>query len=108
MPAHPKPIRVKNRKLLDSYHDRSCLACGYHRSDPCHIKTLKSGGPDAEFNIVPMCRQHHVEQHKIGWDSMRRKYPRLDTHMALMGWQKLNGRLWHPNLAGGDDDTQDV
>lgn len=104
----PKPVRLKNRQLLDTYKYRSCLACGHGISDPCHVRTQKRGGPDTEWNVMALCRTHHVEQHKIGWDSMRRKYPRLDNHMTIMGWEKLNGRLWHPKLVEGNDDAQEV
>lgn len=34
-------------------------------SDPAHVKTVGSGGPDAE-NIVPLCHYHHQELHNIG------------------------------------------
>ena len=34
-------------------------------SDPAHIKTVGSGGPDTE-NIVPLCHFHHQELHNVG------------------------------------------
>lgn len=103
----PKPIRVENKALMKSYRDRRCLACYRIPSDPCHIRSRGSGGGDFEWNIVPLCRDHHVEQHKIGWDSMRRKHTRVDQMLTLLGWEKLNGRLWHPKL-GVDDDAENL
>ena len=37
----------------------------FNVTDPAHVKTVGSGGPDAE-NIVPLCHYHHQELHSIG------------------------------------------
>ena len=42
-------------------------------SDPQHVKTVGSGGVDAE-NIVPLCHYHHVECHNIGILTFQEKY----------------------------------
>lgn len=93
-------MRIEDRALLDTYHAMACLACGVRGSDPCHIRTVARGGPDLPWNVIPLCRKHHVEQHKFGFDHMRRKYPQVNFKLTETGWVKLNGRLWHPGLEG--------
>ena len=41
--------------------------------EACHVKTRGAGGDD-RGNLVPLCRQHHREQHTIGIRSFGRKY----------------------------------
>jgi hypothetical protein len=90
--------RIEDRDLLDTYHAKLCAACGCRPSDPCHIRSRGAGGPDLPWNIIALCRTHHTEQHKIGWDRMMRKYPQVRMFMIQNGWTKLNGRLWNPGL----------
>lgn len=99
-------MRVEDRDLLDTYHNKKCLACDSRPCDPAHIRTVARGGPDTTWNVVPLCRKHHTEQHKLGWDRMRRKYPQLHIELILQGWTKENGRLWHPGLEGLNEDQE--
>ena len=58
--------------------------CILHRLNECvyadcstdldHVKTRGAGGGDEEGNLMPLCRKHHVERHKIGVQSMAKKY----------------------------------
>lgn len=82
----PKPQRVKDRALLDSYHTRRCIICNRHGCDPCHIKSKGSGGTDEDFNLLPMCRLHHTESHSLGWDKFLVKYPVAERHLESKGW----------------------
>lgn len=41
--------------------------------DACHVKTRGAGGDD-RGNLVPLCREHHREQHQIGIQTFQRKY----------------------------------
>lgn len=41
-----------------------CLACGLTPSDPAHVRSRGAGG--GRFDIVPLCRAHHQEQHQHG------------------------------------------
>ncbi len=91
-------MRIQNRALLNTYHSRPCSVCFRVPSDPCHIRSKGAGGHDLPFNLIPMCREHHVEQHKVGWDTMRRRYFTVDLFLKENGWEKLNGRLWNKLL----------
>ena len=94
---HSKPKRKTNRDLLDRIKTQHCFICGNWPSDPCHIKSVGSGGPDETWNVVPMCRFHHTEQHAIGWVSMWSKYVIIRMKLASMGWEVKQGKLknWH-------------
>lgn len=83
----PKKKRVKNRKLMDSFHEMKCLACGFPGSDPAHVKTRGSGGDDIESNIIPLCRICHSYQHRIGWFRFFIKYPHVEQIVNEMGWE---------------------
>lgn len=69
-----KETRVVNKELLDEIKKRNCIICGSSPCDPCHLKTVGSGGDDTEENVVPMCRRHHSEQHNLGIKSFYDKY----------------------------------
>ena len=50
-------------------------------ADLHHVKTRKSGGTDDDYNLMPLCRSHHTECHKIGTSTFVKKYnsPLLGT-----------------------------
>lgn len=95
----PKPKRVENRPLLDKYKFKYCLACGTKPSEPCHIHTVGSRSPDAEWNVVPFCRTHHVQQHSEGWPFMYATYPEVYIFLKEKGWVfDDHGGLWNDLL----------
>lgn len=65
----------------------SCLVCGRTNVDRCHIKTKGSGGSDQDQNIMLLCREHHVEQHKIGVITFIEKHPQVMAYIETMGWE---------------------
>lgn len=88
-------------KLLKSYKLKPCVICDSTPSDPCHIKSVGSGGNDLTNNLLPMCRSHHIEQHKVGMIKMMDKYDRLYEHMLALGWllERINGKEYLTNTA---------
>lgn len=70
--------------------------------DPCHIKSFGSTGIDAEWNIIPLCRRHHDQQHQIGWQRMMNLHPRLIKIFKVLGWswETVNGKfvMYHDQL----------
>lgn len=82
-----KPARIVDEPLLryvrNSLH---CRICYQPYPDPAHIKSKGSGGDDIWWNLIPLCRRHHVEQHKIGWQSMSKKYPSILECLETRGW----------------------
>lgn len=79
--------RIENKALLELYHSRTCAVCGTKGCDPAHIKTVKSGGHDTEWNVMPLCRQHHTEQHTIGIISFIEKYHEARWYLLNYGWE---------------------
>lgn len=99
----PKPKRTTNKKLIAQIKTLRCCICGAMPSDPSHIKTRGSGGPDLGFNVVPKCRDHHREWGRIGWKKFVERYPAFGMKLVSMGWvldDELLG-LWHPELQRG-------
>lgn len=93
--------QMKDKKLRDSFNLIPCKIC-LKPSDPCHIKTFATVLGDDEWNLMPLCRVHHVEQHKIGIISFIKKYPIIGIYLKRKGWslEELHGKwiLSHPNL----------
>lgn len=88
-----KPTR--NRKNLQPYREMPCAACGHMPpSDPHHIKTRGAGGTDDGWNIVSLCRAHHIQWHSMGPSKMLELYPRLGPVLKARGWTLLpTGKL---------------
>jgi Putative HNHc nuclease len=82
-----KKKRVQDESVKSFYRGKNCVICGAHGSDPCHIKSVGSGGDDTHDNIVNLCRAHHIEQHSIGFFKMCEKYPFFRQILAQKGWQ---------------------
>lgn len=94
----PKKIRVQDKELLKSIRAQPCCICVRQAVDACHIRSRGAGGPDAAFNLIPMCRMHHAQQHQIGFIKMILLYPPLRFRLSKMGWQWSEDNLWHPDL----------
>lgn len=88
MISFPKPRRIVDRKLLDEVKKLPCLICRRpSESDPCHVKSVGSGGSDEIQNCISLCRPHHTEQHKHGWKFMTDQYEVLKQALILRGWR---------------------
>jgi hypothetical protein len=71
----PKEKRIVDETILDWARNRPCDVCRTSPpSDPAHIQTRKSSGPDIKENLWSLCRLHHVEQGAIGIKSFAEKY----------------------------------
>ncbi|WP_353737445.1 HNH endonuclease signature motif containing protein [Microcystis sp. M061S2] len=77
------------------------MACGKDGpSDVHHVKTRGSGGGDDYWNVMPLCRVHHTEWHKIGMQQMIAKHPAINEFLTKLGWtwEMVQGRwkAWPP------------
>lgn len=88
-------------ELRASFYNRRCLVCKTTPSDPAHVKSYASGGPDAEFNLIPLCRKCHTEQHKIGQMTFIHKYLAVYFELQLKGWEIHKNKLFHVELQRG-------
>lgn len=64
----------------------SCLICSNNESDRHHVKTRGAGGTDDDFNLMNLCRIHHVEIHKIGNTRFAVKYYKAKHWLTDNGW----------------------
>lgn len=82
-----KRKRIENRSLLDAVARLPCLAnrCYGRGSDPHHVTTVKAGGDDVPENVMPLCRAHHTEWHKVGPGKMIEQYSNIERWLKQMG-----------------------
>lgn len=73
----------------------SCLCCNNRTVDVHHIKTRGSGGGDDMWNLMPLCRMHHSEVHRLGLIKFSRKYINVGLYLDKNGWSVLNGKMLH-------------
>lgn len=94
-----KPKRYEDKVLMSSFQNQTCILCPV-QSVGCHVKAVGAGGPDFEWNLVPLCIKHHTEQHTVGWITFIEKYAFVASHLQVKGWYLLNGRtLWNDKLS---------
>ena len=76
----------------------SCLCCHSTNVDMHHLKTRKSGGSDDDYNLVPLCRQHHVMAHQVGHNKMASSFYRFRKGLIDRGWEfcDFRGRWVRP------------
>lgn len=67
-----------------------CLVCNRDHADRAHVKTRGSGGGDEPENIMPLCRLHHIEQHKIGIITFVEKYSQVRAFLESRGWTVID------------------
>lgn len=64
------------------------------------MRSKGATGCNEELNIIPLCRNHHVEQHRRGIITFVSKYPSVWTHLKSKGWELTESaeqvKLWHP------------
>lgn len=91
-----KQKRIVDKGLIKSITKLPCCICGLGPpSDPSHIKTVKTFGPDTEWNVYPKCRPHHTEWGALGVKTFCEKYPEFEKLLLNNGWEWLNGKLFH-------------
>ena len=75
--------------MMEKYssQDLNCLVCNKLGVDLHHIKTRKSGGSDNDYNLMPLCRLHHTEIHKIGLTTFANKYNQVKEFLISHGWE---------------------
>ena len=105
MKSLQKPKRKSDRKFLDEIKRNPCSICGalstqMNPVDPAHIQSKGAGGGDDLWNIVPLCRVHHSEQHRIGMQSFVGKYVPFKNLLKSMGWKFENGKMIKPEERG--------
>ena len=74
------------RKQLNKSSKR-CLVCNSAFVDRAHVKTRGSGGCDSDWNVMSLCRVHHIEQGSIGIATFAMKYDSVMDWLVKNGWE---------------------
>lgn len=95
-----KPKRLEDKRLIEMVRQMPCCICGAPPpSDPSHIRSRGSGGPDTAYNVLPKCHRHHVEWHQYGPSKFFKEYPQFAELLIEYGWSIFEGvSPWHPKL----------
>jgi hypothetical protein len=87
-----KRKRIVSEETLSKFRNQKCIICD-KKSDPCHIKSIGSGGDDVENNLISLCRSHHIIQHQIGWAKFCLRNPKVYDELIKKGWIFKDNRL---------------
>lgn len=77
---YPKPKRIKDRALLDTFHDKPCIISNQDCLGDVtghHLISRGAGGNDEPSNLLALCALHHKEVHAIGRETFLRKYKEI-------------------------------
>lgn len=78
--------RIINKELIKEISQRPCFICRKIPVDVHHVKSRKSGGHDLRDNLLPLCREHHQEVHKIGLTKFSEKY-KVSSWLMANNWE---------------------
>lgn len=85
----PKPKRMIDKELLESYRSMPCSVWDCHSEmEVCahHLKTQKSGGNDESRNLLALCHFHHVQIHNDGKIEFCKHHPEIKDQLIEKGW----------------------
>lgn len=64
-----------------------CIVCGKVPTDRCHVKSVGAGGSDDDSNILNMCREHHSEQHRVGFVRFLENHKHIMRILSEKNWE---------------------
>ena len=83
--------------------DHACVACGrsgngttcYHH---LYTKRVRRDLQYTDFNLIPVCMEHHAEFHNKGTFHMAEKYDGVSEFLIRMGWlyDDYREKYYHP------------
>lgn len=82
----PKPIRKHDKDVLRKTRTMPCLVCQHSYVDACHVISKGAGGPDEQWNLMPLCRAHHIQQHQQGLGTFLYYNFRVKQYLIQQGW----------------------
>lgn len=53
-----------SKERVEFIRNLPCLICGKRPSENAHVKSRGAGGNSTD--VVPLCREHHQQQHDMG------------------------------------------
>ena len=72
-------IEKHAKKYIEFIKTKKCSSCFYYPVDPDHLTCVGMGNNRKkarleDFTCIPLCRNCHIERHKIGTDSFEKKH----------------------------------
>lgn len=64
-----------------------CLVCRRVEVDRAHIKTRGAGASWEFWEVMPLCRNCHIEQGQMGIVSFFKRFPPVRRYLEAMGWR---------------------
>jgi hypothetical protein len=92
----------ENNAAYNKVKSMKCLVCTSSEVDVAHIKTRGSGGTYDEWNLMPLCRHHHQEQHLQGIITFSQKYIGVASYLYDNGWFIHNCKLMNERNVTGE------
>ncbi len=78
--------RKVDRALLADVAKLPCMACGKNPGGEAHhVTTRGAGGDDVAENLMPLCHEHHMAVHKMGYRAAMEKWPGIRTWLEGAG-----------------------
>lgn len=88
MNPQPKHQTVRSKALMVSMRGKLCVCCRKSKATTgSHIKGGRSGGPDTEWNVVPMCLVCHQHWGHGRREFLFREYRWFRVLLEEMGWE---------------------
>lgn len=89
--ADLSPFRDDYKKRWERWkrdlHDEPCQACGFEGPvEIHHIRTRGSGGIDAPWNLIVLCRTDHTRWHAMGPIKFLARHPDLFEYLSRCQW----------------------
>lgn len=80
--------------MLAEIRTQPCAVCGLVPCDAHHIRSRGAGGDDTADNLMPLCRDHHQEVHRVGWYEFAFVHQPVQQELLDKGWgfESQNGR----------------
>jgi hypothetical protein len=95
-PAYLRWLRIEgvdsielNKNLQLGMAEQAAMWSASRCVEPCHgpVNGTRSKGPDS--GAIPMTREKHLEQHKIGWPAFEKKYGFSRPELAAYWWKRF-------------------
>lgn len=93
-----KPERLVDEALLARVRGLPCAICRARGVDAHHVRSRGAAGPDVDWNVAPLCRNHHQMFHQLGLRTFVIIFPAFGLWLRGRGWTDEGGRWGHPQL----------
>lgn len=79
---------------MERYRGLPCVVCESTETTADHVKTKGSGGPDKEWNLMPLCFFCHEEKGRVNIRVMAERYLQYRNWLKNHGWTQDHEGKW--------------